>query len=256
MGLLDPVGQFNESQMKHILKMFQNYLRLYMLHMRVAAIGDKKSIKMLVEGVGNQGGMTTTDMYKLLMDGNFQSEMGFPVRYNPAGNLTRALKHNLKARTWKSSRTIRLSRVFWKLDYKGVAEEVKYRIPSGKGKGGYMYWLEFIGTGQTIPNYAFKRLTELRGGSKGAAAAGKKGKKKPRAYNRPGVGAGRAGYMIKGKGNWQLTSRANPYNVDTDWYMQNIREVAPFLLEYWKDRALKMHKMVLRRYKSSFRGAA
>lgn len=256
MALLDPYSQFNEAQMRAVLKMFQKYLRLYMLHMRVAALGDKKSLNMLIMGSGGSGGMNTTDMYKLLTDGEFQSQIGFPVQYNPASQLTRALKRNLHTKTWRSSRTIRLSRVFWKLDYKNVVNEVKYKIPSGKGKGGYMYWLEYVGTGKILPNYAFKPLIALAGGVKGAMAAGAKRKKRPRAYNRPGVGAMKAGYMIKGGGAWSLTQRANPYNVGDDWFMQNVREVAPFLLEYWKKKALQMHKEVLRRYKSSLRGAA
>ena len=256
MALIDPCLQFNEAQMRKILGYFQNYLQLFFLHMRVAAIGDQKSKTMLVRGDDGSGGMDSTDMFKLLKDGEFQSQIGFPVRYNPESNLKTSLRRNLNVKTWKSSKTIRLSRVFWNLDYKKVIDEVKYKIPSGKGKGGYMYWLEFISGQKMIPNYAFKPLISLAGGVKGAMAAGGKRKKRPRAYNRPGVGAMKAGYMLKGRGNWTLTQRANPYNVKDDWFMQNVSKVAPSLLAYWKKKALRMHREVLRRYKTSFRGTA
>lgn len=252
----------NRRQMEFATRMVQNHMRRLLKNIAdFAEVSPKPAERIVVYGsanskaIGNEG-LTGTDLFYLMKRGAFQSEMGFPKRYNPERQVAEALSRFMITEAWRSKRTARLMRIFWRLDYDKVVDEVRYRIPSGRNAGREINWLKFLDPNEGVSGYGFRRLVVLRGGTKGAETMGKRGMKRPRAYGRAGVGAVNAGYMIKGHGSWTLSQRANPLNVKKDWYMKGVSGVAAPMFEYWKKKIMMLHRQTLRSYRDSLGGFA
>jgi hypothetical protein len=248
---IEPKLRLPHREAQKIVRLVQRHLRFLFWETHKFAMKKQMPMKKLLVL-----GMERGSLFRMMDRGAFQSELGFPVDYNPSKNVSRALLQSIKSDSWISSRTIRLMRVSWFLDYDELVERVRYKLPSGKGQGGYMHWMKYVTGEASMPGYAFKRIATLAGGAKRASRSAGSAKK-PRAYNRPGVGGVHAGYMfslnnpaVKGSGPWQLSQP-----VPKDWYREKISSVSGDILSYWKNRVEMIHRHTLRKYKTYLRSA-
>jgi hypothetical protein len=254
--------QVTTAQLRKIVELTQRHMRFLYREVGLFARTTQNPSKRLIvygrEGAKSEraGGMTGTTLFLLMKNGRFQSEMGFPKRYNPERNVGNALFKSLRTKVKRSTRSIRLMRVMWELDYKNVVDMVRYRLPSGKGDGGYLHWLKFLDPSEEVAGYKFTPVVALKRGVKKAARMQKGGTRRPRAFGRPGVGPSNAGWMVKGPGVWKLSSRANPLGVRGDWYQESIPDVWFPLLQYWKRKVSMLHIKTLRKYQTGLRGFA
>ena len=249
--------EISAAQLRKIVELTQRHMRFLYREVGLFARKTQNPSKRLIvygrEGAksGRAGGMTGTSLFLLMKNGRFQSEMGFPKRYNPESNVGNALFKSLRTRVMRSKGSKRLMRVMWELDYKKVVDMVRYQLPSGKGDGGYMHWLKFLDPREEVAGYKFTPIVALKKGVKKAAQTNKGGGgRRPRAFGRPGVGPSNAGWMVKGPGVWKLSARANPLGVRGDWYQESIPDVWHPLLQYWKRKVSMLHIKTLRKYRS------